>query len=84
MIDPARFVPAGRRVNHYFSIIQAEQECVWVVEIVRHVLPQNPLAGVLEDSGAFEDRFARVHSATMHAGLANFDSSRWFSTFGFS
>jgi len=84
MIDPARFVPADRRVDHFFSIIQAEQECVRVIEIVRHVLPQNAFAGVLDDPGAFGDRFAGVHSTTVHAWLANFDWSRWFLTFGFS
>src|SRR5205823_5815005 len=45
MIDPARFVSARRRVDHILSIVEAEQECMRVVEIVRDFLPQNSFSG---------------------------------------
>ena len=82
MVDPARVIAADFRID-YFAAFEAEQECMRIVLVIGSVLPGNALTGVFDDPGALGDWLRRVHSAAMHAGLADLDPWGWLSSFGF-
>src|SRR5260370_41944363 len=82
MVDPARVVAADLRID-YFAAFEAEIECVWIVLDVGSTLPGDALAGVFDNAGALADELRGVNAATVHAGLANIESSGWLSSFGF-
>ena len=82
MVNPARVVAADFRID-YFAALEAEQECMRIVLVIGSVLPGNALTGVFDDPGAFWDWLGRVHSAAMHARLADLDPWGWLSSFCF-
>jgi hypothetical protein len=73
MVDPARVVAANLWID-YFAVFEAKIEGVRVVFVVGSVSPGNALAGIFDNASAFANEVRGVNAATVHGGLANFDS----------
>src|SRR6266481_4131577 len=73
MVNPARVVAADLWID-YFAVFQAEIEGVWIVLVVGSGFPGDALSGVFDNASAFGNELRGVNAATVHGGLANFDS----------
>ena len=82
MVDPARVVAAHVWID-YFAVFEAEIERVRVVFVVGSGFPGNPLACVFDNASAFGNKLRGVNAATVHCGLADFDSYGAVSRFAF-
>jgi len=82
MVNPPRVVAANLWID-YFAVFQAEIEGVRIVLVVGSGFPGNALAGVFDNASAFGNELRGVNAATVHGGLANFDSYGSVSRFAF-
>ena len=82
MVDPARGVAANLWID-YFAVFQAEIEGMRVVFVVGRGFPGDAFAGVFDNASAFGNKLRRVNTATVHGGLADFESYDLVSRFAF-
>ncbi len=74
---PTGFVAADLRIDHD-AVVQAEEEGVRIVAVVRSIFLGNAPAGVFDDASAFRDEADGVNAALMHAGWSGFEERRSF------
>src|SRR4029077_13742596 len=68
MVNPARVVAVNLRID-YFTVVQAEVECVRIVLVVGSGFPRHALPCVFDDASAFGNELCGVSAATVYAGL---------------
>ena len=82
MVDPARIVSADRWVDD-FTVVETENECVWIVLVIGRAFPRYASTGILDNASAFRNEPRGINAPTVYGGLANVDASDCLSRFAF-